>query len=71
MALCRPSLTSGLVCLCLGMTLLKAVPAWARDIIVGTEPEFNTAVTQLTPGDVLILKNGVWNNFEIIPDTIF
>ena len=66
MALCRPSLTSGLVCLCLGMTLLKAVPAWARDIIVGTEPEFNTAVTQLTPGDVLILKNGVWNNFEIL-----
>ena len=66
MALCRPILTSALVCLCLGMTLSTALPVWARDIMVGSESEFNTAVKQLAPGDVLILKNGVWDNFEIL-----
>ena len=66
MALCRPSFRSGLVCLHLCMTLLTAVSSWAKDIVVSSESEFNAAVKQLAPGDALILKNGIWNNFEIL-----
>lgn len=33
---------------------------------VRNQEGFNRAVTQLEPGDTVVLKNGVWNDFEVL-----
>ncbi|WP_252735738.1 polysaccharide lyase 6 family protein [Aestuariibacter sp. A3R04] len=38
----------------------------AETYLVKTPAEYNDAVVQLQPGDTLVLKNGVWNDFEIL-----
>ncbi len=40
--------------------------AQAKEYPVATLEEFNTTVPRLTSGDVIVLKNGVWNNVELL-----
>ena len=44
--------------------------AFAGDgsVLVGTKAEYFAASKQLQPGDVIVLANGVWEDFEIVLD---
>ena len=39
---------------------------WAEDHIVESQAQYRAVLTQLAPGDSIILKDGIWNDFEII-----
>ncbi len=38
----------------------------AKDIAVSNQQEYKKAASNLKPGDTVILKNGVWKDFEIV-----
>lgn len=46
--------------------LLVSSQAFAKDWLVDTPSAYKNAVNKLSPGDKVILKNGTWNNFEIV-----
>lgn len=43
-----------------------SIYAQAADRLVATQAEYKKALEQVKPGDKIILKNGIWNNFEIV-----
>ena len=52
-------------CLAYSSIWLLAVPAQAKEHFVKNADEYNIAATQLVAGDVIILANGRWHDFEI------
>jgi poly(beta-D-mannuronate) lyase len=46
--------------------LLACGISQAKDYLVTTPKAYKEAVKKLTPGDSIILKNGVWRDFEIL-----
>ena len=53
----------------IGILVLLAVPACAleaKEYIVKTQAEYINTVPKLTPGDSILLQNGVWMDFEIL-----
>lgn len=52
-----------LIVLCFGLSCVT--PAFAKTIFVQNIEELNTANTSAKPGDIVILKNGTWNNVVI------
>ncbi|WP_137222627.1 chondroitinase-B domain-containing protein [Shewanella sp. MEBiC00475] len=50
-----------LLMLCAPSTLVQA-----KDRLVATQAEYKTALKQVEPGDKIILKNGTWQNFEVL-----
>ena len=59
---CRRGLLHGFMLLSMGS--LNNV--WAEDHIVESQAQYRAVLTQLAPGDSIILKDGIWNDFEII-----
>ncbi|GAB5413754.1 MAG: hypothetical protein Cons2KO_13570 [Congregibacter sp.] len=55
--------THALAALCL---LVCVMCASARESLVNTQGEFQDAVSRAQPGDVIILANGIWRDFEIV-----
>lgn len=43
-----------------------SAPAMAREYLVSTQQQYREAAEELSPGDVIVLANGVWKDFEII-----
>ena len=39
---------------------------WAEDYVVESQEQYRAVLTQLVPGDSIILRDGIWNDFEII-----
>lgn len=53
---------------CLGIVFLCLFlgdSALAKDILVGDRDSFKSALKKVVPGDAIVLKNGVWSDFEI------
>jgi len=46
--------------------LLSANVLRAEETLVRNQSEFRQAVDQAAPGDVIVLANGIWNDFEIL-----
>ena len=40
--------------------------AWAEEYRVESQEQYRALLTQLVPGDSIVLKDGIWNDFEII-----
>ena len=40
--------------------------AWADEYRVESQEQYRALLTQLVPGDSIVLKDGIWNDFEII-----
>ena len=59
---CRGWLLHGLTLLSMGY--LNNV--WAEDYVVESQEQYRAVLTQLAPGDSIILRDGIWNDFEII-----
>lgn len=59
---CRGWLLHGLTLLSMGY--LNNV--WAEEYVVESQPQYRAVLTQLAPGDSIILRDGIWNDFEII-----
>ena len=59
---CRGWLLHGLTLL--SMAYLNNV--WAEEYVVESQPQYRAVLTQLAPGDSIILRDGIWNDFEII-----
>ncbi|MDM7957541.1 polysaccharide lyase 6 family protein [Blastomonas sp.] len=43
-----------------------AIPAHAESFFVSTQDEYAVAAQKLQPGDVVVLANGTWRDFEIV-----
>ena len=43
-----------------------ATSALAKEYLVENQLDYREVATKLTPGDTIILKDGVWNDFEIV-----
>jgi len=55
--------------LLIGSTVvLSAQPALAEDFLVDSLSAYQKAVSDLAPGDRVILKNGVYEDFEMVFD---
>ena len=39
---------------------------WAKEHLVESQEQYRALLTQLAPGDSIILRDGIWNDFEII-----
>ena len=59
---CRGWLLHGLTLLSMGY--LNNV--WAEEYVVESQAQYRAVLTQLAPGDSIILRDGIWNDFEII-----
>ncbi|MGI9229130.1 MAG: polysaccharide lyase 6 family protein [Gammaproteobacteria bacterium] len=61
----NPAIKSFWLALCL---FLQGIPAGslAETILVASQSEYADAVKRLQPGDTLVLKNGVWRDFEML-----
>ncbi|MCX2783898.1 polysaccharide lyase 6 family protein [Microbulbifer thermotolerans] len=46
--------------------LVPTAPAYAEEYLVKTQREYARAAKNLTPGDTIVLANGVWRDFEIL-----
>ena len=53
-------------CLILGVTLMSASPAFAEHYLVKNHAEYFSAAKKVQAGDVIILANGNWQDFEIV-----
>ena len=47
------------------MILAVPVTSWAKDFLVKDQNEYKKAARKVGAGDTIILKNGVWENFQI------
>lgn len=45
--------------------LLLSGQLLAKDILVENQSAFKSALKKVVPGDVIVLKNGIWSDFEI------
>lgn len=52
--------------ICLVLTAIASTNAYAKDWLVKSINEYQQAHQALKPGDSIILKNGVWQDFEIL-----
>lgn len=52
--------------LALFLTMVFASGALATEYRVGSQEEYRAVLSKLAPGDSIILKDGVWRDFEII-----
>ncbi|MCC2605165.1 polysaccharide lyase 6 family protein [Planctobacterium marinum] len=52
--------------LCSVALLLMASPLSAKEYFIDTQQAFKEISTGLQPGDVIVLKNGTWQDFEIL-----
>jgi poly(beta-D-mannuronate) lyase len=48
------------------LTMVFASSAWAAEYRVESQEEYRSVLAKLEPGDSIILKDGVWRDFEII-----
>jgi poly(beta-D-mannuronate) lyase len=48
------------------LTMVYASSAWAAEYRVESQEEYRSVLPKLAPGDSIILKDGVWRDFEII-----
>lgn len=48
------------------MTLPSMRAAWAEDYLVDDQAAYWRALERLEPGDKIVLRNGVWRDFEIV-----
>ncbi len=46
--------------------LFTANAVSAKERLVATQEEYKKAVKKLRPGDTIVLKNGVWKDFEVV-----
>ena len=54
------------LCLSLMIGLFAAVPAWAEQFYVQNQEEYRTAANEVGAGDVIILANGEWPDFDMV-----
>lgn len=54
------------LCLLLAMVLSFAAPASAEDFFVRNPNEYSQALKEVEAGDVIILANGEWRDFELV-----
>ena len=52
--------------LTLSLTTVFTNSASAKEYLVNSQLDYREVLTQLAPGDTIILKDGIWNDFEII-----
>jgi len=52
--------------LALSLTMVFTSSALATEYRVESQEEYRAVLTKLAPGDSIILKDGVWRDFEII-----
>ena len=52
--------------LTLSATMVFATSVSAKEYRVESQLDYREVATKLAPGDTVILKDGVWNDFEII-----
>lgn len=57
---------SSIFALLISVGLLACGNVSAGQILVRNQGEFQQAVAQVTPGDTVVLANGVWEDFEIL-----
>ena len=50
----------------LGLLLMLGIPARGADIFVNTATEVLIAAAQAHPGDTLIMRDGVWQNADVL-----
>jgi poly(beta-D-mannuronate) lyase len=62
--LLNKTISSNFIALCL--TLFSLNHLIAEDFLVSTQLEYEDRVKNVKPGDTIILKDGVWSNFEIL-----
>ena len=62
--LLNKTISSNFIVLCL--TLFSLNHLIAEDFLVSTQLEYEDRVKNVKPGDTIILKDGVWSNFEIL-----
>lgn len=48
------------------LTMVFASGAWAAEYRVESQEEYRAVLPKLAPGDSIILKDGVWRDFEIV-----
>lgn len=49
----------------LALGFLLSGQLWAKDILVESQSAFKSALKKVAPGDAIVLKNGIWSDFEI------
>ncbi|MFT6257427.1 MAG: poly(beta-D-mannuronate) lyase, partial [Cellvibrionaceae bacterium] len=48
------------------MLCTPSIYVQAKDRLVTTQAEYKKALKLVEPGDKIILKNGTWQNFEVL-----